>query len=204
MPAITGSVEDREQIRELYARYALYIDAGKFEEWVNCFTEDGIFESPSLGKHAGHAALRKFCASYQESWAGAQVRHMMVNVSFDVHGDHAHGTCNLDLLPHQGRQDRVGRGRRLSRRTAQGRRRLAIRASQSLRRQITLRRHMFTSADNVSGARRGGSLRLSALSRSRGNGERTRTGPETGERNSISARWSQKRPSASASSGGPP
>ncbi len=27
--------------------------------------------------------------------AGAQVRHMMVNVSFDVHGDHAHGTCNL-------------------------------------------------------------------------------------------------------------
>jgi len=31
MPAITGSVEDREQIRELYARYALYIDAGKFE-----------------------------------------------------------------------------------------------------------------------------------------------------------------------------
>ena len=83
MPAITGSVEDREQIRELYARYALYIDASKFEEWVNCFTE------------AGHAALRKFCASYRESWAGAQVRHMMVNVSFDVHGDHAHGTCNL-------------------------------------------------------------------------------------------------------------
>jgi len=95
MPEITGSGEDREQIRELYARYALYIDGSKFEEWVNCFTEDGIFESPPLGKHAGHAALRKFCASYKESWAGAQVRHMMVNVSFDVHGDHAHGTCNL-------------------------------------------------------------------------------------------------------------
>ena len=95
MPEITGSVEDREQIRELYARYALYIDSSKFEEWINCFTEDGIFESPSLGKHAGHAALRKFCASYRESCAGAQVRHMMVNVSFDVHGDHAHGTCNL-------------------------------------------------------------------------------------------------------------
>src|SRR6266404_1328654 len=70
MPEITGSLEDREQIRELYARYALYIDAGQ-------------------------AALRKFCASYKESCGGAQVRHMMVNVSFDVHGDHAHGTCNL-------------------------------------------------------------------------------------------------------------
>jgi 3-phenylpropionate/cinnamic acid dioxygenase small subunit len=95
MPEITGSWEDREQIRELYARYALYIDGGKFEDWVSCFTEDGIFESRSLGKHTGHAALRKFCASYKESWGGAQVRHMMVNVSFDVHDDHAHGTCNL-------------------------------------------------------------------------------------------------------------
>jgi 3-phenylpropionate/cinnamic acid dioxygenase small subunit len=95
MPVITGSWEDREQIRELYARYALYLDGGKFEEWVNCFTENGIFESRSLGKHAGHAALRKFCASYKESWGGAQVRHMMVNVSFDVDGELAHGTCNL-------------------------------------------------------------------------------------------------------------
>ena len=84
MPTITGSVEDREQIRELYARYAIYLDSSKFEEWVNCFTEDGIFETPLVGKHAGHAALRKFCASLREKWAGAQVRHMMVNVSFDV------------------------------------------------------------------------------------------------------------------------
>ena len=95
MPALTGSPDDREQIRELYARYALYVDASRFEDWVDCFTEDGIFESPSFGKHAGRDALRKFCASYKESWAGAQVRHMMVNVSFDVHGDHAHGCCNL-------------------------------------------------------------------------------------------------------------
>jgi 3-phenylpropionate/cinnamic acid dioxygenase small subunit len=95
MPAITGSAEDREQIRELYARYALYVDASRFEDWVNCFTEDGIFESSSFGKHAGRDALRKFCAAYKESWAGAQVRHMMVNVSFDIHGDHAHGCCNL-------------------------------------------------------------------------------------------------------------
>jgi 3-phenylpropionate/cinnamic acid dioxygenase small subunit len=74
MPTITGSVEDREQIRELYARYAIYLDSSKFEEWVNCFTEDGIFESPSLGKHTGHAALRRFCASLREKRAGAQVR----------------------------------------------------------------------------------------------------------------------------------
>ena len=49
MPTITGSVEDREQIRELYARYAIYLDSSKFEEWVNCFTEDGTFTDESIG-----------------------------------------------------------------------------------------------------------------------------------------------------------
>jgi len=59
MPTITGSVEDREQIRELYARYAIYLDSSKFEEWVNCFTEDGIFESPPLGKHANSTRAKR-------------------------------------------------------------------------------------------------------------------------------------------------
>lgn len=95
MPAITGTFEDREQIRELYARYALYIDAARFEDWVGCFTEDGVFESSTFGKNAGREALRKFCSTYEKTWEGGHVRHMMVNVSFDVHGDHAHGTCNL-------------------------------------------------------------------------------------------------------------
>ena len=74
MPAITGSVEDREQIRELYARYAFYIDSSKFEEWVNCFTEDGIFESP-LARQArrprGAAQVLRFVPGIMGRRAGA-------------------------------------------------------------------------------------------------------------------------------------
>jgi 3-phenylpropionate/cinnamic acid dioxygenase small subunit len=95
MPKITGTFEDREQIRELYARYAIYIDSSRFSDWVNCFTQDGVFESPLMGKFAGHAELHKFTGQYHESWAGGGVRHMMVNVSFDVQGDLATGTCSL-------------------------------------------------------------------------------------------------------------
>ena len=95
MPKITGTFEDREQIRELYARYAIYIDSSRFEDWVNCFTPDGVFESPILGKFAGEAELRNFTGQYHESWAGGGVRHMMVNVSFEVEGDTAIGTCSL-------------------------------------------------------------------------------------------------------------
>ncbi|MGD9603259.1 MAG: nuclear transport factor 2 family protein [Gammaproteobacteria bacterium] len=95
MPRITGTFEDREQIRELYARYAIYVDNSRFDEWVNCFTADGTFESPVMGKFTGHEELRRFTRQYHESWAGGGVRHMMVNVSFDIDGDTATGTCNL-------------------------------------------------------------------------------------------------------------
>ncbi len=95
MPKITGTPEDREQIRELYARYAITIDNERFEDWVQCFTPDGIFDSPIYGQFPGHAKLREFTQGYQRSWEGGKVRHMMVNVSFDIDGDTATGFCNL-------------------------------------------------------------------------------------------------------------
>ena len=95
MPKITGTFEDREQIRELYAQYALTVDASRFEEWVDCFTADGVFESPLMGRFAGREELRRFSREYEASWNGGGVRHMMVNVSFQVDGDHASGTCHL-------------------------------------------------------------------------------------------------------------
>jgi 3-phenylpropionate/cinnamic acid dioxygenase small subunit len=93
--SLTGTVEDREQIRELYARYAHTVDLGQFEAWVKCFTEDGTFESPIFGKHTGPQGLLKFTALYKESMGGAQVRHVMSNVLFEVNGDRATGSCYL-------------------------------------------------------------------------------------------------------------
>jgi len=93
--AITGTWEDREQIRELYARYAYTVDLGRYPEWVQCFTEDGVFESPIFGPHKGAQGLLKFTALYKESQAGAQVRHVMSNVTFAIDGDHATGGCYL-------------------------------------------------------------------------------------------------------------
>jgi len=75
---ITGTAEDREQIRELYARYAFTIDHGPFDEWVRCFT-----------------ALAKFTQMYKNSAGDAQVRHMMSNVTFRVEGDTGMGGCYL-------------------------------------------------------------------------------------------------------------
>jgi 3-phenylpropionate/cinnamic acid dioxygenase small subunit len=92
---ITGTGEDREQIRELYARYAHTVDFERYGEWVECFTESGIFESPIFGQHKGPEGLRKFTALYKESQGGAQVRHVMSNVTFTIDGDSATGSCYL-------------------------------------------------------------------------------------------------------------
>jgi len=92
---ITGTADDREQIRELYARYAFTIDHGPYDEWVKCFTTDGVFDSPRLGRHEGHDALLKFTAMYKNSAGDAHVRHMMTNVTFRIEGDRGMGGCYL-------------------------------------------------------------------------------------------------------------
>jgi 3-phenylpropionate/cinnamic acid dioxygenase small subunit len=92
---LTGTAEDREQIRQLYARYAFTIDLGPYEDWVACFTSDGVFDSPRLGRHEGHDALRKFTVMYKNSAGDAQVRHMMTNVIYRIEGDRAKGGCYL-------------------------------------------------------------------------------------------------------------
>jgi 3-phenylpropionate/cinnamic acid dioxygenase small subunit len=93
--AITGTWEDREQIRELYARYAYTVDFYHYPEWVRCFTEDGVFESPIFSEFKGPQGLLKFTAMYKESQGGSQVRHVMSNVTFQIAGETATGGCYL-------------------------------------------------------------------------------------------------------------
>jgi 3-phenylpropionate/cinnamic acid dioxygenase small subunit len=89
------SEEERPAIRDLYFRYALEIDEGRYERWIDCFTSDGIFDSPRFGRHQGHEGLRKFAAIYRESLGGAKVRHVITNILADIDGDNASGTCYL-------------------------------------------------------------------------------------------------------------
>ena len=77
MAKLTGTLEDREEIRELYARYAHAIDEGRYDEWLACFTDEGTFESSRFGKHAGREGLRRFCAIYKESLGGAKPVHTL-------------------------------------------------------------------------------------------------------------------------------
>jgi uncharacterized protein (TIGR02246 family) len=90
-----ASVEDRLDIHELYVRYAQAIDDGEYDNWLACFTEDGVFESGRFGRHQGQEGLRKFTRIYRDSLGGASVLHVITNVLFKIEGDGAAGSCYL-------------------------------------------------------------------------------------------------------------
>ncbi|HUY27471.1 MAG TPA: nuclear transport factor 2 family protein [Candidatus Binataceae bacterium] len=95
MGNFSGTIEDREEIRDLYARYADTLDNRHYQEWIDLFTEDGSFESTRFGKHSGREGLEKFTRIYRDSLGGAQSRHVIANVLFTIDGDHGEGSCYL-------------------------------------------------------------------------------------------------------------
>lgn len=104
-------IEDRISIRELYDRYVWAIDDAATEAWVDCFTEDGIFDSPRFGRYQGVEGLRKFARVYTDSLGGAKTRHVTTNILFKIEGDRAEGKCLLTYFhTKHGRSELAGVG----------------------------------------------------------------------------------------------
>jgi uncharacterized protein (TIGR02246 family) len=88
MPSLA---EDRDAIRDLFARYCLYVDTGADEEWAATFTEDGEFMT-GQDTLVGREALKSFAASLP---AGV-LHHMTMNETIQVDGDTA--TCQASVF----------------------------------------------------------------------------------------------------------
>src|SRR5258708_33366989 len=89
-------LEDRFAINDLFVRYTTALDRGDVETIVDCFTPDGSLDSPAVGRHAGHTAIRAFAerfARFHER--GSQLRHVISNLTAEIDGDHARATCYL-------------------------------------------------------------------------------------------------------------
>ena len=83
--------EDRDEIRDLYARYCLYFDRGAAAEWAAIYTEDGEFVGS--GQHVrGRQALEDFLATLP-----ASTRHRITcNHVIDI--DHDRAVCTSSVL----------------------------------------------------------------------------------------------------------
>jgi uncharacterized protein (TIGR02246 family) len=88
---VPTSSEDKDEIRELYARYCLYFDQGAAIEWAACYTDDGEFIG--AGQHLkGRRAMEQFLAGLATS-----TRHRFTaNHVIDLDGDRA--VCHSSVL----------------------------------------------------------------------------------------------------------
>jgi uncharacterized protein (TIGR02246 family) len=108
-----ADIEDRIAISDLFVRYTTALDRGDVETLVDCFTPDGSLDSPAVGQHSGHAAIRAFAerfARFHER--GAQLRHVISNLAVELDGDRARATCYLvNFLTRNGKSELLAPGR---------------------------------------------------------------------------------------------
>jgi len=98
------------RIQDLYTRYFAALDQGPDEQWVECFTPDGVLETPTMGVlGAGRPALAAWIKSYHESWKkGEQRRHVLSNLSLQIQGNNADGSCYLTAWHSRADKARLG------------------------------------------------------------------------------------------------
>jgi ketosteroid isomerase-like protein len=82
------ALEDAEAIRNLKARYAAYCDDKYNPDGIaDLFTEDAVWESPSLGRFEGREAIRGFFQGASKIFSFAI--HYSLNGHIEVQGDSA-------------------------------------------------------------------------------------------------------------------
>lgn len=99
-------MDDFVEIQRLYARYSRTLDEKLHEEWLDCFTEDGVVEGPNFGRYVGREQLRQFLLKYRSETTMFQVRHVFTNLDVEIQGDKAVGSCYiLHYRTHRGRTE---------------------------------------------------------------------------------------------------
>lgn len=87
---------DRAEIENLLERYCWTVDRGHWDEWLQCFTEDGGFEVRGQ-RIQGHAHLRAF-ADKEVAQAFLWVRHLLHQPTIEILGPtEARARCYLEL-----------------------------------------------------------------------------------------------------------
>jgi ketosteroid isomerase-like protein len=100
-PGTMPDLEAEHAITRLFAAYAHALDAGRIDEVVEMFTEDGVFDAAIGGEVRGRANLHAYYSSQLtepewEPYRGGQ--HFASNLKIDVDRDRATATADLMLI----------------------------------------------------------------------------------------------------------
>ncbi len=87
-------MNDEEGIRRTLALYCHYLDGRQFQEWVNLFTEDGVWAG-----HAGRKAIEEsILAGALAKRPELKRKHMCTNLIIEVDGDTAHASSDYIMF----------------------------------------------------------------------------------------------------------
>ena len=85
---------DREEIKELTAKYCWHVQHSEGESIARLFTDDGVLDAPGMQAVKGMPALLKFYGAITPAESPVPFIHNHI-IEFD--GDNeAHGTCTID------------------------------------------------------------------------------------------------------------
>ena len=84
-------LESVEEIKRLKARYSAYCDDNYDPDGIaSLFTEDGVWDGGTFGRHEGRGAIRQFFSGMSQILPFAV--HMVMNPIIEVDGDQAKGS----------------------------------------------------------------------------------------------------------------
>jgi uncharacterized protein (TIGR02246 family) len=101
-------MSDKDQIRELLARYCFALDAEKFEDMAALFTPEGVWET-AFGTGTGRAGI---VAQARSIATGPRPRrvHLTTNIVIDLDGDTATAQSNWALIQNTEAGPAIGSG----------------------------------------------------------------------------------------------
>jgi 3-phenylpropionate/cinnamic acid dioxygenase small subunit len=86
----TTEIEDRLRIHDLFVRYTSAVDNWNEAALLDCFTGDGVLETPVLGgRFVGREGQREFVRAGRNRAQGAQMRHVFSNLAVQLEGTRA-------------------------------------------------------------------------------------------------------------------
>jgi len=101
-------MSDKDEIRELLARYCFALDAGRFEEMAALFTPDGVWET-AFGTGTGRAGIVAQATSISVEPRPRRV-HLTTNIVITLAGDTATALSNWALIQNTPAGPAIGSG----------------------------------------------------------------------------------------------
>jgi uncharacterized protein (TIGR02246 family) len=101
-------MSDKDEIREVLARYCFALDADRFEEMAALFTPDGVWET-AFGSGKGRDGIVAQARSIATGVRPKRV-HLTTNIVIDLDGDTATARSNWALIQNSDAGPVIGSG----------------------------------------------------------------------------------------------